>query len=292
MTASLTKYVGSKLWLIDSQPGLLPMPAPGREAIVPFTGGGSVVAHYAAQGVSVIASDINPRLVNAHVCVQRDVESVIANLTVLQDGLRARRGEAPEGEEDVFGREFFENVRAEVGSLGVVDAARFLFVSRAGFNGLWRENEAGECNVAYGKVGPNRDLVQADKLREYAAAIRDVGFRCEDFAVTCAAAGYGDVAYLDSPYQGTFTGYSGGNWDARQVSLPGMGARSDRERLADLLVDLDARGVRFSNSDALTPATRQLYRRWSLTEAKRPGNVNSNGEGRDAVPEGLWRNWQ
>ena len=62
--------------------------------------------------------------------------------------------------------------------------------------------------------------------------------------------------------------------------------------LAAMLVYLDAIGVRFSNSDADTATTRRLYSRWTLESVSRSGNVNSNGEDRGAVTEGLWRNWQ
>lgn len=290
MTLALCKYVGSKVDLLASSAHLFPVPDHGGKVLVPFVGGGSVAAFYAARGHRVIASDINSRLVNAHIEVQRDAEAVIEVLAVLA---RTLRSVDREGMADLAGRAFFEEQRDRLSAHfehGASDAARFLFVIRAGFNGLWRENAAGECTTAYGKPEPNRDLVQADSLRAYSAAIQGVEFLCEDFAVTCGRAKPSDAVYLDSPYEGTFTGYAGGDWNASQACLPGMGRVSERDRLAAMLVYLDAIGARWSNSDADCATTRRLYARWWHESVSRSGRVNSDGEGRGAVVEGLWTN--
>ena len=289
MTPTLVKYVGSKAGFLEDHAGLLPMPAPGGAVAVAFAGGGPIAAHYRARGCRVVASDVNPRLVHAHVQVRDDVEAVIDALGNLATALRlADHG----GEDELAGRAFFEEVRGRLdGYAEDLRAARFLFILRAGFNGLYRENSTGDCTTAYGKPGPGVDLVQADKLRAYSAAVQGIEFLCEDFAVTCGRCRPGWVASLDSPYEGTFTGYAGGDWDAKQISLPGMGGTSDRERLAAMLVYLDAIGVRWANHDADTAATRRLYSGWHYTPIQRAGNVNSNGDDRGAVQEGLWRNW-
>jgi DNA adenine methylase len=300
VTLALCKYVGSKVDLLASSAHLFPVPDHGGKVLVPFVGGGSVAAFYASKGYKVIASDINARLVNAHIEVQRDVDLVIGSLNWIVDAWR-KALEGLEGDErDVTGRGFFEGHRTALNTEAeqpgykhsAFAAARMLFMIRAGFNGLWRENAAGECTTAYGKPEPNRDLVQADSLRAYSAAIQGVEFLCEDFAVTCGRAKPSDAVYLDSPYEGTFTGYAGGDWNASQACLPGMGRASERDRLAAMLVYLDAIGARWSNSDADCATTRRLYARWRHESVSRSGRVNSDGEGRGAVVEGLWRNWR
>lgn len=297
MSLSLVKYVGSKLGLLAAHPGLFPLPDHGGAVALPFVGGGSVAAWYAARSCRVIASDINPRLVNAHDRVRSSVDLVIEQLEDIVRDWRRILEPCDDRDREIVGRVFFEEQRRKlVDPHGDGDAytlaARFLFVVRAGFNGLYRENAAGECTTAYGKPAPTADLVQADKLRAYAAAVQGVEFLCEDFAVTCGRARPGWAAYLDSPYEGTFTGYAGGDWSAAQPSLPGMGAVNDRDRLAAMLAYLDTIGVRWSNSDADRPTTRSLYARWRFDPVSRAGTVNSNGDDRGAVAEGLWRNWR
>jgi len=293
VTPRLVKFVGSKLGILAAHPAQFPVPDYGCPVAVPFVGGGSVAACYASRGHRVIASDINARLVNAHEEIRRDPEAVIAILGRLVGEHRDTLIAAGDGEEHVAGRAFFESERARLDEGGdALMAARFLFVIRAGFNGLYRENAAGECTTAYGKPGANVDLVQADKLRAYSAAVQTVRFLHEDFAVTCARARGGWAVVCDAPYEGTFTDYCGGEWRASQPGLPGMATGNDRERLAAMLVYLDAIGARWTNHDADTSTTRSLYSRWPVVEVRRQGTVNSDAEGRGDVTELLWRNWR
>ena len=296
MSLSLVKYVGSKAGLLAAHPELFPLPAHGGTVLVPFLGGGSVVAHYRARLCHVIASDINARLVNAHACVRSSVDLVIEQIEDIARDWRRTLEPLAGDERDLAGRTFYEEQRRKLNEpRGDGDsyalAARFLFIVRAGFNGLYRENDSGECTTAYGKPGPRADLVQADKLRAYADAVQGVEFLHEDFAVTCARARSGWAIVSDAPYEATFTDYCGGDWSARQPGLPGVGPVNDRERLAAMLVYLDAIGARWTNHDADTPTTRSLYARWPMKQVSRRGNVNSDGEDRDDVTEGLWRNW-
>lgn len=297
MSLALTKYVGSKLGLLAVHPGLFPTPDHGCPVAVPFVGGGSLAAHYGARGIRVIASDINARAINTHSCVRGAPEIVIEQLEDIARDWRKAVEPLGGDERDAAGRVFFEEQRGKLNDpRGDGDsytlAARFLFIVRAGFNGLYRENAIGDCTTAYGKPGPRADLVQADKLRAYADAVQGVEFLCEDFAVTCARARSGWAVVCDAPYEGTFTGYCGGDWSAKQPGLPGLSAMNDRERLAAMLVYLDAIGARWTNHDADTPTTRSLYAKWPVVEVSRKGNVNSDAEDRGNVTELLWRNWR
>lgn len=285
---ALTKFVGSKAALLAARPDVFPMPTNGAVAL-PFLGGGSVAAWYASRGCKVIASDINARLVNAHREVQRDPALVAGILGEIVAAWRRMVTEAGD-RADVVGRELYESERARLDDVHpATNAARFLFIVRAGFNGLYRENASGECTTAYGKPEPTRDLVQADKLQAYSAAVQGVEFLCEDFAVTMARARPGWASYADPPYQGTFDGYAGGDWDAAQAELPGMGVVNDRVRLAEMLRYHRAIGVRSAVSDSLCAVTERLYSPMRLEVVQRSGQVNSNGGDRGAVDEGFWR---
>lgn len=287
---SLVKYVGGKGRLLAARPELFPLPQAGGAVALPFVGGGSVAAWYASRGHRVVASDINPRLVNAHREVQRAPLLVIGLLGEIVAAWRRALERAAPVERDGAGRIFFEGERSSLDIQSPPSmAARFLFVVRAGFNGLYRENAAGECTTAYGKPELTCDLVQADKLQAYSAAIQGVEFLCEDFAVTMARARPGWASYADPPYQGTFDGYAGGDWDARQAELPGMGVANDRVRLAEMLRYLSAIGVRAAVSDSLGSVTARLYGPARLEVVQRSGHVSCDGEGRQAVSEGFWR---
>lgn len=294
MTLALSKYAGSHADLAAEHPGHFPLPDLGGSAFVPFVGAGAPVFELFAGRFPLVLSDKNPRLVNAWVQIRDGVEPVIERLDYLARE-RTGFGTLERDAFDVEGRRHFERVRAELDVGAPADqAACMLFVLRASYNGLWRVNQDGGCNSPYGKPDPDVDLVRADDLRRMSQLLQGASIACEDFEVTMAPAGRGDVAYMDPPFQGTHTAYcpDSWEWEARQATLPGLGERSARERLADLLHDLHRRGVRWSLSDADNRVTRRLYAGWSCTPITRQNSVTCKGSQRgNGAAEGLWRNW-
>lgn len=99
----------------------------------PFFGGGSVF--FALSPDEAILSDINEELINAYVEVRDNVESVIEIIDgwdVNEDQYYAIRSEEPD---DAIQR-----------------AARFIYLNRTSFNGIYRVNRKGQYNVPYGKM--------------------------------------------------------------------------------------------------------------------------------------------
>jgi DNA adenine methylase len=95
--------------------------------------------------------------------------------------------------------------------VGAAHAARFLWLNRAGYNGLYRENRKGEFNVPCGKYNALR-LPDADHFRAVSMLLKDAEIRTAAFAETLARAGEGDHVYCDPPYvplspTACFTGY-------------------------------------------------------------------------------------
>lgn len=120
-------------------------------------------------------------------------------------------------------------------------AARFLYLNKKGFNGLYRENAKGEFNVPYGSGNTAFDL---PNMVAFAAALRcyDTRLKARDF-LTCnpkdVAREGTTVWYLDPPYIETFTAYKAG----------GFGIEA-QEKLATLVKELASLGdtVLVSNS--------------------------------------------
>jgi DNA adenine methylase len=297
VTLALSKYAGSHAWLAEQRPDAFPLPAPDRVALVPFCGAGSVALALYAGRFQLIVSDKNPRLVNVWEQVRENVDGVLGTLGWIVNGWKAATvGAADRTAHDLASREVFEGVRntLDEGS-PQTRAAKMLFVLRASFNGLWRVNLDGQCNSPHGKPGPDVDLLRADDTRRIAELLLGVDIRCEDFAATLADARTGDAVYLDPPFQGTHTAFcaDGAEWEARQVTLPGVGGASARERLAAELHALDARGVRWTLSDADTPITRSLYRGWPFEIVVRQNSVTCKAEDRgEGASELLVRNWR
>src|SRR4029079_13738203 len=120
-------------------------------------------------------SDVNPKLVAVHVAVRDDVEGVLRALATLPD-------------EDWRDR-YYEVRDAYNGGpfTGAAHAARFLWLNRAGYNGLYRENRKGEFNVPCGKYSALR-LPDPDHFRRVSALLEDAEIRTAAFAETLARA--------------------------------------------------------------------------------------------------------
>ena len=93
----------------------------------------------------------------------------------------------------------------------VEQAARFLYLNTAGFNGLWRVNKKGLCNVPF---GGKRKLKDPKEIRAFAKHLEGVKFECASYEDTSINPTFGDLVYCDPPYTGTFESYTRQGWGA------------------------------------------------------------------------------
>ena len=98
-----------------------------------------------------------------------------------------------------------------------IRAAQYLYINTCGFNGIWRTNAKGLCNVPYG--GDGRRARPADEIRIAVRMLRsksDTPPLRSKFNELCPRwpdPSFGDLVYCDPPYTGTFDGYTKEGWD-------------------------------------------------------------------------------
>ena len=78
-------------------------------------------------------------------------------------------------------------------------AARFIYLNRFCFNGLYRTNTAGHFNVPYG-AARSGSLPSSNDLLRFARVLKHAQLVCCDFERAVACAEPGDFVYFDSPY--------------------------------------------------------------------------------------------
>lgn len=155
---------------------------------------------------------------------------------------------------------FYYDLRArDKGSLPrVARAARFVYLNRFSFNGVYRTNRDGLYNVPRGeKTGV---LPTSESLVAVSRALENVTLVCGDFEKTLDYAKRGDFVYMDPPYRLDET---------RMRGEYGYGAfdSGDLDRLAAALVALDQRGVHFLLSYKYSRDFHKNVQRWhSLTQ--------------------------
>lgn len=231
----------------------------------PFLGGGAVFLrllfldriHHGA-----LLYDLNYALVDMWNEVKEDPERVIYFLQMYQDN---------------DNKEFFLRMRKKVnlgpdafpepGAFG----AAFLYLNRAGYNGLYRVNKSGHFNVPFSgqrKLGHNICKAEDIRLASWFMDFADAEVHQAGYAESLEYVQEGDFVYCDPPYDDSYASYTNPPFN-----------EFDQAVLAERLSDLADRAyVMVSNSD--TPFVRELYKDFFIFETRRVNSVNANGEDR------------
>lgn len=263
--APIVKWAGGKGQLLDR---LLPLlPARMGRYLEPFAGGAALF--FALAPRDAVLSDTNAELVNMYT-VARD------ELTALVRTLRPFR----------YDRDRFYQVRAtDPATLTPVQrAARFIYLNRTCFNGLYRVNRRGQFNVPFGRY-TNPRICDVPRLSAASRVLAGADLRLGDFAAGAEDARRGDFVYFDPPYVPVSRTASFTSYTAAAFGMPAQ------ERLAALFAALDKRGckVMLSNSDA--PAVHQLYKGFRIERLTATRNINSRATARGAIFEVVVRNY-
>lgn len=256
------KWAGGKTALL---PEILPrLPARIDTYYEPFLGGGAVFFALAAERRfgRALLGDANEDLVDTYVALATDPKAVIEALS-----------------KHVYEESYYYTMRASKPKTLAARAARFIYLNRTCFNGLYRVNKKGEFNVPFGRY-TNPTICDAENLGAVSMVLRDsVAIANVDFENLAANAREGDVVYYDPPYvpltpTSSFTSFTAG----------GFGL-NEQIRLRDSFKELDARGVHVLLSNSDTPVVRELYAGFKLAKVRVPRRINSKGGKRGDVGE-------
>ena len=132
-------------------------------------------------------ADANPKLVSVHVEVRDRLDDVLEALERMpRDDYRERYYEMREA--------------YNAGPHGGPDhAARFIWLNRAGFNGLYRENRKGDFNVPVGRY-KKLSIPSEEHFRAVSELLQDTEIRAGSFEEVMCDAGPDDQVYCDPPY--------------------------------------------------------------------------------------------
>lgn len=265
----IVKWAGGKTKLLPALRRLLP--ATIATYAEPFAGGAALFYELAnaSRFRRAILADRNEDLVACYRAVRDDVERLIRALGEYR-----------------YDKDLFYEVRdRDPSKLDDVErGARFLFLNRTCFNGLWRVNASGKFNVPFGRY-KNPRIVDEEGLRAASLALAKAEVKNADFADVVRTLRPGDFAYFDPPYvplskTADFTAYAEG----------GFGAE-DQRRLVETFRELKARGVPAMISNADTEETRELYKSFAAHQVEAPRSINSDASKRGNTTELIVLNW-
>ena len=160
-------------------------------------------------------------------------------------------------------------------------AARFLYLNRQCFNGVYRTNLAGEFNVPRGtRLGAFPDLPQ---LMNCANALKNVQLIGCDFQNTVERAEPGDFVYMDPPYAKHSTRRRG-EYGYSSFDLP------DIPRLTESLRALNSKGSIFLLSYADCTEAAGMVQAWYSKKLRVQRHVAGFQKHRKVVGEILLSN--
>lgn len=163
-------------------------------------------------------------------------------------------------------------------SVMIEHAARFLYLNKTSFNGVYRVNKKGEYNVPWDPGKKPASILDAANLRAASAALKVAKVMNGDYAAALRDAERSDYAYFDPPYvpvkTDSFVDYTAKGFDL-----------GEQERLAKEIERLVAAGVHVVASNSDTEWIRHRYADLEQHVVLCPRNVNSDGAGRGKVQE-------
>ncbi|HEY9799659.1 MAG TPA: DNA adenine methylase [Leptolyngbyaceae cyanobacterium] len=254
------KWAGGKSRLIPQYQPYLPKNY--QTYYEPFLGGGALFFHLRPQ--KAILTDINFDLITTYCCVRDRVEELIA---LLQE------------HKSKHNRDYYYTVRGKTVDDELEQAARFIYLNKTCYNGLYRVNSQGKFNVPLGKYKkPN--ICQEDLLRAASDLLSTSEIKQADFTeVLNSATSSDDFVFLDPPYHpisdtSYFTGYSIYRFSEIQ-----------QIKLRDTFKELSERGVKVMLSNSDSDFIRSLYSSFNIHTISAARSINSNIKKRGKITE-------
>ena len=264
------KWVGGKTQLLSEL--ISRIPSAFQTYHEPFIGGGAFF--FALSPRNAVLSDINEELINCYRVVQSDVDMLIEVLR-----------------EHKYNSDYFYEIRnvdrcESYRDWSVVQrAARFIYLNKSCFNGLYRVNSKGQFNVPFGRYS-NPKIVNPDNLYACNQVLQGHKLLVQHFSSIVERVQKHDFVYFDPPYvplsaTADFTSYAKDGFDFTQ-----------QEHLRDVCRELDKKGVYFMLSNSHTEVVVELYREFFVETVSASRAVNSNPHKRGKVEEVIVRNFQ
>lgn len=224
----------------------------------PFVGGGALFFYLKPKNAVLV--DTNPELVNCYAIVRDEPGKLIA---ALKKGFVNRE-------------EYYYKIRDQKPDKldPVSRAARFIYLNKTCFNGLYRVNKEGRFNVPFGKrINPS--ICEERKLLAAHKSLQGVQIICDSYdKVVRFETKRGDFVFFDPPYHPV-----GGHSDFKRYTKEFF-YEEDHIALRDLVKELVDRGVFVLLTNSNTEFVRKLYNGFEYKIVNTRRNISSNAETR------------
>lgn len=229
----------------------------------PFIGGGALF--FALKPKSTYLSDINEDLINTYKQIKNNLNQVMLILEACN-----------------YDKESYYKIRNKSSENKIFKAAKFIYLNKTCWNGLYRVNLRGQFNVPFGR---HKNPIICDKgnLLAVNRALRNVTIKNGSFERILKDAKRGDFVFLDPPY---VTGHKNNGFIEYNSRLFSW---SDQERLANLANRLVQKGVKVLATNAEHKSILKLYKNFEKIKLHRRSTIAGKVSARRKTVEMLFR---
>lgn len=230
------RWAGGKSWLIPKIRDLIP--AEANSYIEPFVGSAALFLDLIKRKngfTEFYLSDINKELVVTYTTLRDNCESVIKHLQTFEN--------TPE---------CYYQTRGSIPCNTYEAAARFIYLNRTCFNGLYRVNKHNQFNVPFGNKS-YRLLFDYDNIRHFSKLLKRANISHMDFSQTIDFVSHTSFVFLDPPYT---VAHQNNNFVKYNQNLFSW---NDQIRLAEFIQSIKRKGAKFIMTNASHVSTEHLF---------------------------------
>lgn len=266
------KWAGGKRNIITEL--ISRLPAKINDYYEPFVGGGALFFKIYNKVRKSYLSDLNSELVITYNVIKNNPQKLLEALEIHKKN---------------HNKEYYYKVRAQHNLTATTEiAARFFYLNKTCFNGVYRVNKKGKFNVPPGHLGNKKrkvaNIIPVKNIEFCSSALENTEISVKDFVNIEPSEN--DFVYFDPPY------YPVKNNSFKDYTSSGF-SEADQIRLKDFAIELTHRKVNVMLSNSYAPFILDLYKNkiFKKITIEAPRYINAEATKRGKVKELLITNY-
>lgn len=233
----------------------------------PFFGGGSIFFSM-IDSKKAFLSDSNAELINFYKVLKSSQKELLDKISSFPQN-----------------KNFYYKIRSESFDEKVMRAARFLYLNKTCFNGLYRVNSSGLFNVPYGNKKFDLNLL-SNNCYKASQKLKKAELSKIDFQDALKKVNKGDLVFFDPPYTVTHNKNGFISYNEKIFSF------SDQVKLANILDEVDRKGAFFILTNANHEVIKGLYsKKYKINSLSRRSLIGGKNAIRGTYSEILVKNF-
>ncbi|NER10032.1 DNA adenine methylase [Muriicola jejuensis] len=252
------KWAGGKRWFVANYKNIIPQF--NGKYVEPFLGSGVVFFHLTPR--KGIIADINEELITTYQAIKDSHVRVTNELNNLKE----------------LGADYYD-VREWSPEDRIQTAARFIYLNRTCWNGLYRVNKQGQFNVPRGTK--KIENYPEDDFSVISNSLQKIHIRKSDFKRTIGYAREGDLVFTDPPYTVRHNNNGFIKYNENIFSW------ENQKELSYSLIKAAERGCKIICTNANHSSIKALYPKelFSIKEVSRFSSISSKTSSRNVYKE-------